>query len=285
MKTLYVTDLDGTLLNTDRKVSDTTTALLNASIRAGALFTVATARTPATVVPLLEAVELKLPIIVMNGSFIYDIEAKKYIYTTSMPYEQVLQVIDIVEKEGKQLFVYTLKDHMLTVYYKGFNNEEEKLFYEERKALELKKFMKVTDYHLTKEHQIGHMVMIDDYEVIKKIYDQVATISGIHAVMYKDVNTTNSYLIEITKSDVNKACGINELIALLGTDEVVAFGDNLNDMQMIEMADCGCAVGNAEEALKVIADKIIDTNACDSVAKFIYEEAVEKNNCKRVQTA
>lgn len=277
MKTLYVSDLDGTLLSSKRQVSDNTVAILNKVMKQGAYFTVATARTPATVVPLLEGVEMELPVIVMNGSFIYDIKEKKYIYTSQVPFESVRSIIEIVEEEQKQIFVYTLKEDFLTVYYKGFNTPEEEAFYNERKDLKLKKFVQVQNYTLQPEHQVGHMVMIDSYEVIEKIVQRLKDVQGIKALMYRDVNTENSYILEIAAAKTNKAQGVKYVADLLGMDEVVAFGDNLNDMEMLEAADCGCAVANAEMKLKEIADCVIESNDQDGVARFIQQKVKKKS--------
>lgn len=269
MKTLYVSDLDGTLLNSKGKVSEHTAAILNKEIKQGAYFTVATARTPATVVPLLEGVKMSLPIIVMNGSFIYDIQQKKYIYTSTIPYDSVKRIINIVDKQEKQIFTYTLKNKFLTVYYKGFNSKDEEDFYNGRKNLALKRFERIEDYPITEDSQVGHMVMLDSYEVIKNITDQLENVPGIKALMYRDVNTESSYLLEIAAEGTNKAQAVKYVAQQYEIDEVIAFGDNLNDMEMLTVADCGCAVGNAEKLLKEIANCVIDTNDNDGVARFI----------------
>ena len=68
-KTLYVSDLDGTLLNSQSQISSTTKTMLNRLVEEeGINFTIATARTPATVVRLLEGVDCRLPLIVMTGA-------------------------------------------------------------------------------------------------------------------------------------------------------------------------------------------------------------------------
>ena len=75
---LFVTDLDGTLLNSHKEVSIKSIEILNKLIDDGVNFTVATARTPATVVDLLQDVNLKLPAVLMNGVLLYDIKEEKY---------------------------------------------------------------------------------------------------------------------------------------------------------------------------------------------------------------
>lgn len=66
LKTLYISDLDGTLLGNDAAVSPESTEMLNEAISAGAMFSVATARTPATVASILSDIDTRLPMAVMT---------------------------------------------------------------------------------------------------------------------------------------------------------------------------------------------------------------------------
>lgn len=79
MRRLFVSDLDGTLLNSKAELSDVTTDIINKGIQQGLEFTISTARTPATALKIIEGLNLKLPIMMMNGVLIYDMEQKKYI--------------------------------------------------------------------------------------------------------------------------------------------------------------------------------------------------------------
>lgn len=74
LDTLYISDLDGTLLTPECKVSDETASALNTMIANGLFFTVATARSASSAAPLLEKLNLRLPVILMNGVVIYDME-------------------------------------------------------------------------------------------------------------------------------------------------------------------------------------------------------------------
>ena len=76
---LFVTDLDGTLINSKREVPQKSLEILNKLIEEGVNFTVATARTPATAVEILQNLNLKLPVALMNGVLIYDTKELKYI--------------------------------------------------------------------------------------------------------------------------------------------------------------------------------------------------------------
>ena len=117
---LFVTDLDGTLLNSNKEVSIKSIEILNKLIDDGVNFTVATARTPATVVDLLQDVNLKLPAVLMNGVLLYDIKEEKYINIKEIEKNTVDKVFDILNKFHKNAMVYGVKNDHLWVYHKEF---------------------------------------------------------------------------------------------------------------------------------------------------------------------
>ena len=83
MQTLYITDLDGTLLGADGRVSAESVSILAPMLRQGLPLTVATARSPATVVQLLQALPIALPAVLMTGTILYDLPARRTIGTHS----------------------------------------------------------------------------------------------------------------------------------------------------------------------------------------------------------
>jgi Cof subfamily protein (haloacid dehalogenase superfamily) len=106
---------------------------------------------------------------------------------------------------------------------------------------------------------------IPDDALREEVLKQIAGIS--------DFEISNSSLtnLEINALGINKAKGIMTVCERLGIsmDEVIAMGDSLNDMAMIEAAGCGIAMGNAQEAVKEAADWVTDTNVNNGVAKAI----------------
>ncbi|MEG2677056.1 MAG: HAD hydrolase family protein, partial [Oscillospiraceae bacterium] len=79
MKTLYVSDLDGTLLTSEKKLTKATIELLNKSIAEGAQFAIATARMPYACDYRMKEINLNIPSILTNGVFLYDFSKGKYV--------------------------------------------------------------------------------------------------------------------------------------------------------------------------------------------------------------
>ena len=106
--TLYVSDMDGTLLDNDSRISFRTAAILSDLSRHGALITVATARTPATVEPLLCMTETRCPAIVMTGAAMWDRRRRELIAPHIFDYETARDIILKFKSRGINPFIYSV---------------------------------------------------------------------------------------------------------------------------------------------------------------------------------
>lgn len=268
---LYVSDLDGTLLNSDQKISEKTKDILNDLIKNNDLkFTIATARTPATTLPILDGVHMNFPAVMMNGVLLYDTVKKEYMEINKFEDEEAQRVIDIFIENKKDFFVYAIKDNELIVYYRNMNKFEND-YYNERCNLKLKKFVHIDDYkNEIKDADIINFVTLDIYENLKNISNSIGSIEGITHNFYEDIYGDGNYFMDIYSSKASKA---NALVSLRNhypeIERIIAFGDNMNDIPMFESADECYAVENAAKQLKDISTEVIGNNNDDSVAKFI----------------
>ena len=274
--TLYVSDLDGTLLNTDKQITTYSKNELNKIIDKGIHFTIASARTPATVVEMLDGINLKLPITLMNGVLIYDVKKEKYIDIKEIEQEVVETIIDIFDKFNKQVFIYAIKDNHLFVYHKKLENNYEKQYFKERCNRKLKTFIEVDNYkEAIKDSKVINFVILDDLEKVDKIHNEVKTLEGIIAEYHKDIYGTGHYFYEIYSEKASKANGIKFLQRYVDTKKIISFGDNLNDVPMFEISNECYAMGNSVETLKKIATATIGDNNSDAVVKFIKDRVLK----------
>ena len=266
---LFVTDLDGTLINNKREVPKKSLEILNKLIDEGVNFTVATARTPATAVKILEDLNLKLPVALMNGVLIYDTKELKYIDIKGIDKESANKVLDIFKSYNKNPLVYGVKDNHLWVYHKEFENIYEYNFYKERADKKLKTFVKVKDYNSSlSDSNIINFVAFDNYDKIRDIAEEIKSIEGVTVNYYKDVYE-DCYFLEAYSSKASKANGIKYLSKYINYSKVICFGDNLNDIPMFELADEAYATANAAEEIKKIATDVIGSCEEDGVAEFL----------------
>ena len=266
---LFVTDLDGTLINNKREIPQKSLEVLNKLIEEGINFTVATARTPATAVEILKNLNLKLPVALMNGVLIYDTKELKYIDIKGIEKKVSNKVLDIFKKYNKNSLVYGVKDNHLWVYHKEFENIYEYNFYKERADKKLKTFVKVEDYNGSlSESNIINFVAFDNYEKIKAIAEEIKCIEGITVNYYKDVYE-ECYFLEAYSSEASKANGIKYLSKYIEYSKVICFGDNLNDIPMFDLSDEAYATANAVEEIKKIATEVIGSCEENGVAEFL----------------
>ena len=274
-RTLYVSDLDGTLLGSDSQLSPGTIATLNRIIgERGGLFTVATARTPATVVPLMSKVNATLPFIVIGGSAMWNPVTGGYEHTRGIDDQTVGDVTNVFDRHGAHPFIYRRhgKSLLHTHHYGPLSPQEER-FVAERQHLPLKRFFLDDINYIHSDDEALLIFSINKYAVLSAIAaDLRATVPGCMVMAYHDIFDPNEGYLEIYAAGTSKAAAIRELARQLEATRVVVFGDNRNDIAMMQAADHSVAVSNAFDEVKAIAHEIIGPNTDDSVARWIEQD-------------
>ena len=268
---LYISDLDGTLLNSDIVVSDFTVKTLNKLISQGLQFSVATARTYATAGKILKDIDLRLPIILMNGVLIFNPTTKKYDVINRLD-ERLCRVINETRKSmGLECFMYTITDDSMMTYYEKLSNKAMLDFYNERMAKYYKSFTQVNDFDSVNTDKI-YFTFIDTYEKLSPLYNKLSEINEIYMTFYKDIYSENLWYLEILSAAASKKNAVLWLKEHYGFDSAAAFGDNLNDLPMFEVCEEKYAVKNANQKVIEKCNKVIETNNDDGVAKFLQSE-------------
>ena len=272
MKTLYLSDLDGTLLRSDGSLSPFTRDAITTLSRAGVLFTFATARTYATVIPMFRGVDLRQPLVLMNGVVLYDPVSRQTLRHHPLPVSVGKEAERIFAKYGKNPMLYFEKDSTMRVEYKSLCNAPQQNYVAQRDHFYNKGFEQVDAYHFD-EGDFLYIVTLDYKNEIEPIYREMSRLPGVNITFYED-NYTDCYFLEGMRNDVSKATGALEVKAMIGADRIVAFGDNLNDLPLFEGADESYAVANAHPALKEKATGVLESNDCDAVARFLLSHAL-----------
>lgn len=275
VSTLYVSDLDGTLLGNDSQLSSGSIATLNRIIgELGGLFTVATARTPATVVPLMQQVRSRLPFVVIGGSAMWNPVTGAYENTRGIDETTVNAVADVFDRHGGHPFIYRRHGNsLLYTHHYGPLSPQEEQFVTQRQHLPLKKFfLNDRDYRHSQDEALLIFSM-NKYQVLKTIAaDLRATVPTCSVMVYHDIFDESEGYLEIFTAGTSKAGAIRCLASQVGAERVVVFGDNRNDIAMLQAADYSIAVENAFEEVKAVANEVIGPNTADSVALWIEHD-------------
>lgn len=270
-KTLYISDLDGTLLNNDVMLTDRTINILNSLIDNGLLFTVATARTIASVKYILKDLNLNLPIIMMNGVCIYDPVKEEYIRVEALNKEELRLLISVIEENHLKGFMYSINNQKLATYYEDIINKSQKDFFEERVVKYNKKFTRVDKFSMLMDEPVIYFSLMDYKEKLYDVHCLVEKLPNINSVFYKDNYSQDIWYLEIFSKQASKYHAVQFLRSYLSIDYVVGFGDNQNDMALYKACDKFYAVENAIEELKRKADGVIGRNTEDGVALWLKQ--------------
>lgn len=265
--TLYVSDLDGTLLGRDEKLSEFTAWALNHLIKRGLKFTYATARSNHSAVRVTEGLTKSLPVIVYNGAFILDGPGGKPLSQVGFTQEQALWVRRESEKLGLWPVVYAFVDGVERLSWVKGRETPGQAHYLQNRDWD-PRLRPVATPDALFDGDAFYVTFMGEKDELAPLYGLAIEKPWLTATFQQELYRPEHWL-ELMPKAATKANAARELKALLGCDKMVAFGDAINDLPLFEAADVSCAVANAVPTLKDAATEIIESNEEDGVAKWL----------------
>ena len=255
---LFVADMDGTLLNDKKELSDKDIQTIKKLQDFGIRFAVATGRHDSMIKSYLKHLDLRVPVISCNGAIVREPFSGQIFLAEALPKEKSLQVIDICKEWSVGFHIYghesifgeKLNHKML--YYHNLNKT---LPLDEQTRLVVVPDCK--DIVLNGAEPLYKFLIISDRsDDLWAIIDHLSEIEGL------TVCQSMPTLCDVMKEGVTKAYALQKLSESLGIkrSEIAAIGDQYNDIDLIEYAGLGIAVANAEDALKEKADIVTISN-------------------------
>ncbi|MCM1517176.1 MAG: HAD family hydrolase [Pseudoflavonifractor sp.] len=274
VRTLYVTDLDGTLLDSESRVDNESARIISELTRHGALITVATARTPATVAPLLAHTATSLPAIVMTGAASWLRDLRRYDDVCYIPAGSCEVIGSLFRAHAVDPFIYTIAgEGVLEVFRNGCLSDKDRRFVEERAHGPLKRFCfdDIRANRCVMPSTVLYFAM-GPLDTLGELAGALRATGLCSVSFYTDIFGRDTGIIEVFAPDVSKAAAIERMRERTGSSRLVVFGDNLNDLPMMAVADVAVAVDNAVPEVKAAADIVIGPNTSGSVARFIRDD-------------
>lgn len=269
-KTLFISDLDGTLLNSNAEISDKTAEIINRLIKNGMYFTFATARTIYSAGKITEALDISVPCILNNGASVYDTRTGEYIRNAYFQQETAERVVRAFKDNGVRCFVFKFVGNILTTCYDCLDDKTMKEYVELRKNAFSQRFLECENVADALDGTAIYINSSGSREKLYPVMEEVKKIPYADYAFYRDTYT-DDWFLETFSSEASKGNALQFLRQKYGFERVVAFGDNLNDLSLFSQADIKIAVGNAHEELKKAADIIIGGNNENGVAKYLEE--------------
>lgn len=272
-KTLYVSDLDGTLLRRDQTVSPFTAETIRAQVGEGMLFSYATARSLVTAGKVTKELSVNIPVIAYNGAFVVESETGKRLLSHIFCKEESARILDTCLACDVMPIVFSLADGKEQFrYLAGKESRGARRFLDTRKGdvREHPVSRKETLY----EGEIFHITCIDEKEKLAPLYEQFRT--EFPCVFERDFYGWEQWL-ELHPRGATKAEAVLHLKEYLGCERVVCFGDGKNDIPMFKVADEAYAMANADAELKRFATGVIGHHEEDGVAKWLFSNVTKKD--------
>lgn len=256
---LVASDLDGTLLDSNRNISTKTRKLIHEFMSKGGIFTFATGRMEKSIAKYIDYLGIYAPAIIYNGSKIVDLKNESVFYENLVDYNLAKTALKISREYDWDTLLYLNK----RIYVSKVTNVIEEYMAKDGVECEV-----VNELHEYISLPPTKILIIGNPEYFKPYVKKVAEESG---CTLNYINSEYNYL-EVLPENTSKGNALKELARILNIsmEQVIAVGDNLNDISMIKAAGIGVAVANAQEDVKKSADFITKSNDEDGVAEVIY---------------
>jgi hypothetical protein len=282
--TLYVSDLDGTLLLPDGTLGARTVAVVNALVEAGGLFTYATARGYESSCRVTGALRLGLPVITYGGAVIVDPRTGRPRYGARVPAAAVaamLAATETTETTGAadgaspvQPVVFANHGGRDRVCWLPARSTPAVESYLARRAPD-PRFLPLDDWREIDWAEVFFYAVLGELAPLQRLRDTLAdALDGCHVTLTEEIYAPGQYWLEVGSLAGTKAAALRTVAGAAGADRLVCFGDNLNDLPMFALADESLAVANALEEVRSRASAVIGGNAEEGVATWLSAHAL-----------
>ncbi len=256
---LLVLDIDGTLTNSQKEVTEHTRKTLRSLQENGVKIALASGRPTCGIVPIAQQLELEKYggfILSFNGGKIEECGTGRMIYEKTLPKSMTRRLYDLALQNKVNILTYQ-DEYVIT---EDTENAYVKLELKvnRMKARKVDSFVNYVDFPVTK------CLMVDDGDYLAEVERKVKAEVGDNLSVYR----SEPFFLEIMPQNIDKAHALKKLLNYMEItkEEMIACGDGFNDLTMIEYAGLGVAMENAQDVVKKAADYIAPANDDDGVA-------------------
>ena len=274
---LFVTGFDGALYDEKEGITPYVLFELNQLIRNGMPFTIATERTPASLVSDLKGVELQLPVIAMDGAVLYDVKDKRYLATNGLDRMLADKICAHIDKKGYHYFRNVVWENVLLIYYndfQDFKNEAEKQTYLSNRRSPYRNYVngEVPETGIV----VYILLVLKDAEAdeLEAELQAMDTKKELHFLRDKSETPEDYCHLKIYHKNSTKEYMLHHLMEQIPQKKYVAFGSNKNDLSMLAAADLSFATADAISEAAAAADQQLKSYGGDAIVRkmqYLYE--------------
>ncbi|HIE29211.1 TPA: HAD family phosphatase [Candidatus Poribacteria bacterium] len=266
---LIAIDIDGTLLNTQGTITERNYATLKKAVAQGVIVVLCTGRSYFMAQKVVGGFDFELPLVLHNGAQIvnssngqmiahWTLDQQNARHGLMLMKEFALEPIVYDFHKGKHILVYESIDPTNEAYVRYMSTKESILH-------------KTDDLLSYLDHNPTQLVAIHQEAIIKNVMPILKNHIDANVFTSGRLFNLEYWFLEVLRCGASKAAAVEHLAKLHNIDqkEIMAIGDNFNDLEMMEYAHLSVAMDNAPNEVKAIADFVTDSNNDDGVAKAI----------------
>ncbi|WPC40821.1 Cof-type HAD-IIB family hydrolase [Clostridium sp. JS66] len=255
---IIASDMDGTLLNDDKNISNYNLAMINKATSLGVKFVIASGRVPATLKFYEETIGKNQPIICANGAIVLD-HNKNIIYSNPISKNNLIKIIDILRKYKDTYYHFYDGDVFCSEQFeysaKKFYNFNRKV--DQKYRMEIRLIKDAKDYIIRSNSNIDKIVVMDnDIKYLEHLRYKIESLN--------EIETTKSEInnLEIMGIGSSKGTALKLLAKYyeIPIEQCIAIGNDENDISMIKAAGVGISMANGRDSLKQYANYITEKN-------------------------
>ena len=267
---LLALDIDGTLVTDDRVVTERTVTAIGLAVKKGVWVTLCTGRSISTSRPVAEQVQLNAPLILNGGALLYDISHSQPLYACNLEKTLALEAVYHLRAVQCHPIVYSPLPDCRYFYYDHPNRENAAFLEYLRRNPE--RACLIPDVTAALREDAAYIVVTDRNERIRSLAPALEECLREMRITLEVSPINREYChLTVAPYGISKGSGLRMLAHRLGISlcDTIAVGDNLNDLDLLDTAGLGVAMGNAVPETKAHANYVTASNNEDGVAEVI----------------
>lgn len=275
MEKLYISDLDGTLLDGDSRLSDKSTEILRDLLDQGIDFVIATARGYASTHDRIKHLPYHGELILYNGACIMSAEGE-LLWLNAMSSDLLDALGHTLRGYEKSLVFSLMRENNVLMVSEELSPDIQR-FIDLRKRISNQTIQRFSDVKPLAYEKVMTVTLIADEKTACEAQDclkghEIIKALNVHLMPYPELEGLFTLTMQPSTSD--KGVGIDQLLRMRKKqpDQILVFGDQLNDLPMFKKAHVRLAVANAHDQLKAVSDQVIGPNSSSSVALYMKED-------------
>ncbi|WMT43190.1 Cof-type HAD-IIB family hydrolase [Paenibacillus sp. D2_2] len=264
---LVFSDIDGTLINSNHVISEQTKHAVKTTTNLGVPFVLVSARMPRGILPLQKELEIDSPIICYGGSLVIDGEGNT-VLSKSLPQKNINGIYEMVKSKFANIQINIYSHDQWIV-----ENSQDEWVIQEQQITRVTPVQSDLISFINSKPEVHKILCMGPSEDIEELRKVVMTDNS-DLTIYKSKDT----YLEIMSGEASKSKVIQQLMNHYDVkrEEIMAIGDNFNDVDMLKFAGLGIAMGNAPDEVKIYANQVTSSNDEEGVSLSLEKNVIRQ---------